>query len=501
MHAQAKPTDHAVSAVPGLWNAAELQEHCEFLLRDSPVMFLSLDPEGTILNASKFWFQVTGYEPMEVTGRPLVSFLQEGCRESIEGEVWKGLLHSGFLRSLPLEVVTRSAGIVDVLLSATAQRDDMGRVRGVLAILLDVTTLHQSETEICSRNKFLGNVIESLPHPFYVLDAETYIIKMANSAAKLGPLSPQTTCHALTHRRPSPCTEPEHTCPLAVVKRTGKPVTVEHVHYDRNGKARDYEVHGYPIFDDQGKVIQMIEYSLDITERKQMEKELLENAEKTKLFAYSISHDLKSPLIGIYGLVRLLCKRFDEALDEKGKAYCAQILKTAEHAVALVEEINAYIRAKEVTLEFEAVNPLEVIHMVRDEFGALLGVRQIAWIEPACIPEIRADRKCMLRVFRNLVDNALKYGGDHLTRIEIGYEGSGEFHTFRISDNGVGIQPDAIQKIFDLFQRNESSRGVEGTGLGLAIVKAIAESHRGNVRLESDPGVRTTFHVSIAKDL
>lgn len=464
-------------------------------------MLLSLDPEGIILSASNFWYRVTGYEPADVTGHPLVRFLKEGSRASIQGEMWKELLRTGFLRGIPLELLTRSDGSVNVMFSASTQRDDLGRVRGVLAMLVDVTPLHRSETEVRAQNEFLRNVIESLPHPFYVLDTETYIIKMANAAAKLGPLSSQTTCYAMTHHRTTPCAEPEHTCPLAVVKRTGKPVTVEHIHFDRDGNPRDYEVHGYPIFDDQGKVVQMIEYSIDITERKQLERALIENAEKTRLFAYSISHDLKSPLIGIHGLVRLLCKRYGENLDEKGKSYCAQILKTAEHAVALVEEINAYIRAREIPLVFETMNPLEVIHMVREEFGALLDVRRIAWVEPDCIPEIRADRQCMLRVFRNLVDNALKYGGDHLTRIEIGYEESPEFHTFLIRDNGVGIKPEDTQRIFDSFQRNESSRGVEGTGLGLSIVKTIIEKHRGNIRLESDPGIQTTFYVSLARNL
>lgn len=500
MPAQAE-TNHSTLTVHGFTNAPELEENWRFLLPDSPVMLLLLDPEGIIVNASDFWYQVTGYEPAEVMERPLANFLGEGCRTSIQGEMWTDLLRSGFLRAIPLEMLTRSAGIVDVLFSAKTRRDHNGRVQDVLAILVDVTPLRRSENEIRSRNEFLRNVIESLPHPFYVLDAETYVIKMANAAAKLGPLSSQTTCYAMTHHRASPCTEPEHTCPLAVVKCTGKPVTVEHIHYDADGNARDYEVHGYPIFDDHGKVIQMVEYSIDITERKRLEKALVENAEKTKLFAYSISHDLKSPLIGIYGLVRLLCTRHGESLDEKGKSYCTQILKTAEHAVALVEEINAYIRAREVPLEFETMNPLEVIHMVREEFGALLDVRRIVWVEPACVPEIRADRKCLLRVFRNLVDNALKYGGVHLTRIEIGYEQSQEFHTFFIRDNGVGIKPEDSQRIFELFQRNESSRGVEGTGLGLAIVRTIVEKHRGHIRLESEPGICTTFYVSIARNL
>ncbi len=486
------------SGYPMHWNVGDV---CEFLIQNAPVMYFSVDPNGILQNVNGFWLEVTGFEPHEVIGRRFADLVAEVDPESSFQELWQTLVNSGRLKDAPIGLRGGNGEIHEMLWSAMARVDSGGALQQYIGILVDVSGLQESERRIRRQNEFLRNVLESLPHPFYVLDAETYVIKMANSAARFGPLTPTTTCYALTHRRNSPCTEPEHTCPLAVVKQTGKPVTVEHVHYDREGNPRDYEVHGYPIFDEHGKVVQMIEYSLDITERKKMEKALQDNAEKTKLFAYSISHDLKSPLIGIHGLVRLLCKRYEQSLDDKGKSFCGQILKTSEHAVALVEEINTYIRAKEVALQFEPMDPLEVLHMVREEFGALLGVRQIAWIEPDFIPTIRADRQCMLRVFRNLVDNALKYGGNKLTRIEVGYGESEGFHTFLIKDNGVGIKREDSDKIFEQFQRNETSRGVEGTGLGLAIVKTIVEKHRGRIRLESQPGIHTTFYVSIAKDL
>ncbi|MCU0587305.1 MAG: PAS domain-containing sensor histidine kinase [Syntrophobacteraceae bacterium] len=493
-------SDHPKEPGPSAhWNVGDI---CDPLIQHAPVMYFTTDASGIIRNVNPFWAETLGWDPAHAIGRAFEDFIPEGPARSAFGLAWKSLLQAGSQKDVPLELMTRAGEVLDVLWSVMAQRGLQGDVQQYLGILVNVTSMRQSEKKIREQNEFLRNVLEALPHPFYVLDAETYVIKMANSAARFGPLTPTTTCYALTHRRVSPCTEPEHTCPLAVVKQTGKPVTVEHVHYDRDGNPRDYEVHGYPIFNDRGEVVQMIEYSLDITERKQMEKAIEENAEKVKLFAYSISHDLKSPLIGIHGLVRLLCKRYESLLDDRGKSYCGQILKTSEHAVALVEEINAYIKAKEVALAFESMDPLEVLRMVREEFGALLGVRQIAWVEPQRIPTtIRADRQCMLRVFRNLVDNALKYGGETLSRIEIGYEESAEFHTFTVKDDGVGIKPEHSEKIFEQFQRNETSRGVEGTGLGLAIVKAIVEKHRGHIRLESEPGIHTTFHIAIARDL
>jgi PAS domain S-box-containing protein len=267
------------------------------------------------------------------------------------------------------------------------------------------------------------------------------------------------------------------------------------------GKGAYLWVKASPLFDESGRMIGAIESIRDITERKDLEEAHRINAEKIKLFAYSISHDLKSPLIGIHGLTRLLYRRYRDYLDEKGKLYCDQILKATEQAVALVDEINIYIRTKEIPLHFEVFKPSETIKMVRDEFGALLSMRRIAWLEPDPIPEIKADRLSLLRVLRNLVDNALKYGGKRLTTIRIGYKETEDFHVFSVSDDGVGIRHEDSEKIFGLFQRNETSRGVEGTGLGLAIVKEIAEKHRGKVWAERGAVGGTVFRIFISRHL
>ncbi len=106
---------------------------------------------------------------------------------------------------------------------------------------------------------------------------------------------------------------------------------------------------------------------------------------------------------------------------------------------------------------------------------------------------MRADKLCLLRVFRNLIDNALKYGGDGLATIEIGYGKSGDFHHFTVKDDGVGIEPD--DGIFKVFQRQTTSDRIEGTGLGLAIVKEIVELHKGEVRVERGQEKGTVFHL------
>ncbi len=134
---------------------------------------------------------------------------------------------------------------------------------------------------ILGRSEFLETVLESLTHPFYVIDARDYTIQMTNSAAHLDGTIGAETCHALTHRKNEPCGSKDHPCPLEMVKKTRKPVTVEHIHYDKDGNTRNVEVHGFPIFDNGGNIVQMIEYCLDITDRKRAEEAL--QFEKDKL--------------------------------------------------------------------------------------------------------------------------------------------------------------------------------------------------------------------------
>ena len=234
-------------------------------------------------------------------------------------------------------------------------------------------------------------------------------------------------------------------------------------------------------------------------EKKIAEETLKENSEKIKLFAYSISHDLRSPAIGIYGLTKLLHKKNKDILDEKGKNYCNQIMKAAEQIVAFVEKINDYISTKEATLIIEKVNLREIIQMLREEVSTQLDIRQIKWSEPEFLPEIEADKLAILRTLRNLVDNALKYGGPDLSQIKIKYKESDEFHIISLNDDGIGIKEEDSKKIFGLFERYETARGTEGAGLGLAIVKEVAEQHRGEVWVEPGQGKGITFYVSISK--
>ena len=154
---------------------------------------------------------------------------------------------------------------------------------GVTIITEDITARKNAEAELKKQSNFLNLVMESVAHPFYVIDANDYSIKMANKAARLGTLTADSTCYALTHQSSVPCSGKIHPCPLREVKAAGKPVVVEHTHHHVSGKTRHLEIHAHPIFNDKGEVSQMIEYNLDITEKKKTEDGLRRQVEILRL--------------------------------------------------------------------------------------------------------------------------------------------------------------------------------------------------------------------------
>jgi PAS domain S-box-containing protein len=160
----------------------------------------------------------------------------------------------------------------------------------VLSVVRDIKERKETENELREYIDFLDVVLESLAHPFYVIDANDYTIKIANSATFAGEIPEGTKCYELTHKRSEPCVG-EHPCTLEEIKKSKKQVTLEHEHYDNEGNPKIVEVHGHPIFDREGNVTQIIEYNMDITERKQVE-DALKVSEKKYRDLYDNAPDM-----------------------------------------------------------------------------------------------------------------------------------------------------------------------------------------------------------------
>lgn len=252
-------------------------------------------------------------------------------------------------------------------------------------------------------------------------------------------------------------------------------------------------------WDDEERPLRFVGTHCDISNLKQAEEELRRSSEKIKQFAYSVVHDLKNPAISIHGLTRHLHGKYGEKLDDRGGAICEQILRSSEHIASLVDKINIFIAARETPLVLEDLSLREILDIIREEFSVKLDLAGVKWLQPDELPDIRADRIALLRVFRNLVDNALKYGGDQLSEIEINCQTNGDMTILSVRDDGVGLKQEETKGLFAMFKRKKSSRGVDGAGIGLAIVKEIAEQHGGRVWVEHGGRKGVAFNFSIPR--
>ncbi|NQU64921.1 MAG: PAS domain S-box protein, partial [SAR324 cluster bacterium] len=156
----------------------------------------------------------------------------------------------------------------------------------------------QAEKKIIENNEFLHKVINAISDPFYVIDVDTFKIKLANEASGFMHGRPEnSTCHLLTHSNPEPCNDTEHICPVKELKRTRKPVVVEHRHRNSEGEERIIEVSAFPIFDKNGKVTSIIESNSDVTEKKKAVERLRKSEEKYK----SLISSAPEPIVVLQG--------------------------------------------------------------------------------------------------------------------------------------------------------------------------------------------------------
>lgn len=221
----------------------------------------------------------------------------------------------------------------------------LGAIALVIALWLTKVQNKRAEAEkqVEQQSKFLNNIINSLADPFYVIDAKTYKIIAANSAAKKLGDTEQTTCYALTHHRHTPCNNASgHSCPLQTIQQTKQPTVVEHTHFRANGEPIIVEVHGYPILDEAGNVVQMIEYSLDITARKQAEEQLRKLSQAVEQSANGII------ITNLYGQIEYVNPQFAQMTgytlaEVKGKT--PRILNSGKQSKAYYQELWQTIKS------------------------------------------------------------------------------------------------------------------------------------------------------------
>ena len=245
----------------------------------------------------------------------------------------------------------------------------------------------------------------------------------------------------------------------------------------------------------------------DVTDRKQAEERLKAAAadlarSNTELeqFAYVASHDLQEPLRMVASYTQLLARRYRSKLDQDADEFISFAVDGARRMQELINDLLAYSRVGTRALQLERVDANRVVdEVVRDLAPAIADSGGSVTRDE--LPSLQADPTQLRQLFQNLIANGIKFRRPtQEPRVHVSAARDGCRWVFGVGDNGIGIEPQYVERIFVLFQRLHTRDEYPGTGIGLAICKKIVERHGGAMWVESEPGHGTTFGFSLSAD-
>lgn len=412
-----------------------------------------------------------------------------------------------------------------VLSTKMPLHDADGNIIGTFGLSRDITRVKLAEEELKGKleelellhaeyvreQRLFSDLIESIPDGVFFKDRECRFIRvnpaMAHNTGFDDPAQMIGLSDADIWGADLPA---EALADELQIMDTGEPIigkTEELVRRD-TGEARWVLATKMPLRDAAGKIIGTFGVSRDISELKSYQDELstrsiaLEQSNRElEQFAYVASHDLQEPLRTIVGFCQLLEMEYRDKFDETGGMYLDTIVEGGKRMQRLINDLLEYSRVGRRGNPFEQVD----LNLVLQEVQALLQsaiTESNATIEILELPRIYADMGQMIRVFQNLIGNALKYRGDQAPVVRISSEKGEHEWNITVSDNGIGIPAEFAEQVFIIFKRLHTREEYPGTGIGLAVCRRIIERHGGRIELLppeefSNPLGGSAFRISL----
>ncbi|WP_306058245.1 sensor histidine kinase [Natronococcus wangiae] len=218
--------------------------------------------------------------------------------------------------------------------------------------------------------------------------------------------------------------------------------------------------------------------------------------ERLDQFAAAASHDLQEPLRMVSSYLQLVDERYADDLDDEAEKFVEYAADGAERMQVMVDDLLQYSRVETRGDPFEPVD----LDAALDDALTDLQVRieeSNAEITADELPRVEGDSSQLRQLFQNLLSNAIEYSGDEPPRIHVSVERVGDEWKISVRDEGIGIDPEDQERIFEIFDRLHSREECEGTGIGLALCRRVVERHGGEIRVDSEPGEGSTFSFTL----
>ncbi len=488
---------------------AQSEARYRALAEQAPVIMHSIDRKGRIVSVSDLWLATLGYRREEVIGRRSTEFLTECSRRYATEVVLPAYMRTGICQDVAYQFVKRDGEVIDVLLSAVAERNSSGEILRSVAVLTDVTERKRAEAQLRFSEARFRALADHIPLVIFMKDlAGRYVITNREFERVYGWAEADLIGRtAFDLALPERAAEHEQHDREAI--ESGRAVRREFV-AGSPGQPQVWSCLKFPIINAAGATIGVGCVEQDVTKEKQAEqtlrsaKEQAEAASHSKSeFLASVSHELRTPLNAIIGFSELMRDEVFGPLSDRYREYAQDIFYSGSLLLDLINDILdlSKIEARRHDLREEIV---VFDHLVE---GALRVVRERARVSgveieqriDASLPRLNVDPRMITQILLNLLSNAIKFtpkGG----RIEVSaaMDAGGDL-AIAVTDSGIGIAPKDIAKAMEAFGQVQSplSRKHGGTGLGLPLAKGLIELHGGRLDIASKINQGTTVTVRI----
>ncbi|MCC6569519.1 MAG: PAS domain S-box protein, partial [Anaerolineales bacterium] len=473
----------------------EGEERFRKIFQSSPIAIVltSLD-EGRLLDANEAYWKLTGFAPDRAMGRT-----------SVELGIWDDeSLREKFVTKLLEEKTTHNP--VYEFVSATGERKitdayyeliDFDNKPAILSLFLDITRQKQAQDALLRSERRMRAMFDAIPDMLFELKGDGTILQFVPSAL-FDPLMPPEDFLGKKVAEVLPPLAEQTAFAIARALESGQVNAFEY-QMPQSGERKTFEARIVSI--DADTVIAMIrDVSLVkwiATEREKLINELEAKNAELERFVYTVSHDLKSPLVTIVGFLGYLeedLKRGDMDVLRKD---IQRIYLAAYKMQDLLKDLLELSRVGRAMNSPQLISFGELVEEALELTEGRLQERGVRTLIQPDLPIVHGDRQRLVELLQNLIDNAAKYmGGQVDPTIEIGQaEREDGKRILFVRDNGIGIAPEYHEKIFGLF--NKLDPGAEGTGVGLALAKRIVEFHGGRLWVESEMGKGATFYFTL----
>ena len=465
----------------------------EAIFEDPNILVDLLEPDGTVLDINRTAMEYVEDDLDAVTGEPFWETPWWGEGDDVAEDVrgWTERAAAGEYVDFEADL-TRPDGEQYTLegFFRPVTNDD-GEVVSIVVSDRDVTERKQRERELKKAEQRYETLVEYFPNGAVALvDQDLRYVAFGgtpegDSDVTAGDLEGASLHDALPRKLAD-----------VVVPHYESALEGETTEFETTIDDSTYQFHFVPLRDDDGEVFAAMGMSQDVTERKEYQRRLEESNERLEQFAYAASHDLQEPLRMVSSYLQLIEDRHADDLDEEAGEFLAFAVDGAERMHDMIEGLLKYSRVDTRGDAFEPVELDDVLDDVRDDLQVKI-LETGAEVTVEDLPRVEGDEGQLRQLFQNLIDNALEYSGDEPPRVHVGAERVGDEWSLSVSDEGIGIDPDDADTVFEVFQSLHAPDEHGGTGIGLALCERIVERHGGEIRVESEPGEGATFYFTL----